>query len=95
MNLSTRSGVSAGWNWQTCGSSVWGPPIWSTTPSRWTPWSSCSIAWSAMTISMSRVMRSSTDRPSGEIASADAFVSSMSRRVRARPAGLGSSSRSA
>ena len=31
MNFSRRSGVSAGWNWQTWGSSVCGPPIWSTT----------------------------------------------------------------
>ena len=95
MNFSSRSGVSAGWNWQTCGRSVWGPEIWSTTRSRWVPWSSSSIAWSATTISMSRVIRSSTDRSSTGSASAAAFVSSMSLRPSARPAGLGSSSRSA
>ena len=32
---SRRSGVSAGWNWATCASSVCGPLIWSTASSSW------------------------------------------------------------
>ena len=35
MNASSRSGVSAGWNWVSCGRSCCGPPIWSTTRSWW------------------------------------------------------------
>ena len=48
-----------------------------------------------MTWSMSRVMRSSVDRPSTGMAAASRAVRSMSARAWARPAGEGSSSRSA
>ena len=58
-------------------------------------WSSWSIWMRATTPSMSRVMRSSTDRPAGSIASAAASVDSARSRASARPAADGSSSRSA
>ena len=95
MNASSRSGLSAGWNWVSWGSSCCGPPIWSTTRSWWRAWSSSSIPSSAITTSMSRVIRSSVDRPSVVNASTSASVRSISARVRARPSGPGSSSRSA
>ena len=70
MKASRRSGVSTGWNWVSCGRSCCGPPIWSTTRSWWRPWSSSSTWSSPMTWSMSRVMRSSVDRPSTGMAAA-------------------------
>ena len=52
-------------------------------------------ASSAMTWSMSRVIRSSVGRPSVWMAAASAAVRSISARARARPSGPGSSRRSA
>ncbi len=95
MKASSPSGVSAGWNWVIWGRSCCGPPIWSTTRSSWSRWSSSSMLSSAMTRSMSRVMRSSVGSPSVEIARASSAVRSMSARVFARPSGPGSSRRSA
>ena len=92
---SSRSGVSAAWNAPIVGRTVCGPSIWSTTLRMSIRWPSCSSWMSATIRSMSRVIRCSVGRRSGSIGPISTSVRSMSARVLARPASLGSSSRSA
>ena len=96
MNASSRSGVSAGWNWVSCGRSCCGPPIWSTTRS----W------WRRLVVLLDLELGDDLEHVAGDPVLgrqavgrrsrvASAAVRSMSARARARPSGPGSSRRSA